>query len=80
MKKSLATAGTARGLHLETRDLRLPARLAILTGWSHSYMDNDERIARVRQAFGEDFRRFWKLECQYDPTNLFRRNQSIPPC
>jgi FAD/FMN-containing dehydrogenase len=44
-----------------------------------NYMDDDEGLARVRQAFGENLPRLRKLKDRYDPTNLFHRNQNIPP-
>jgi FAD/FMN-containing dehydrogenase len=40
----------------------------------------DEGLSRVREAFGaEKFARLQALKDQYDPTNLFRNNQNIPP-
>ncbi|GAB3197690.1 FAD-binding oxidoreductase [Geodermatophilus arenarius] len=40
----------------------------------------EEGQARVRQAYGETkLRRLTALKRQYDPTNLFRRNQNIAP-
>lgn len=44
-----------------------------------NYMDDDESMARVKQAFGDNFSRLQKLKDKYDPTNLFHRNQNIPP-
>ena len=44
-----------------------------------NYMDDDESTARIRQAFGENFSRLQKLKDRYDPHNIFRRNQNIPP-
>ncbi|MCP5080854.1 MAG: FAD-binding oxidoreductase [Alphaproteobacteria bacterium] len=44
-----------------------------------NYMDDDETQARVRQAFGDNFPRLQKLKDQYDPANIFHRNQNIPP-
>jgi hypothetical protein len=42
------------------------------------YMDS-EGPERVRAAYGENF--FWltRIKARYDPTNLFRFNQNIPP-
>ncbi len=42
-------------------------------------MADDESMARVRQAFGDNFPRLQKLKDRYDPTNLFHCNQNIPP-
>ena len=45
-----------------------------------NYMQADEPIERVRAAFGDDaFERLQALKRQYDPTNVLRRNQNIPP-
>jgi FAD/FMN-containing dehydrogenase len=44
-----------------------------------NYMDDDESMARVRQAFGENFPRLQTLKDRYDPANIFHRNQNIPP-
>jgi len=35
---------------------------------------------RVRSAFGEEkYRRLVALKDKYDPTNVFRMNQNVPP-
>jgi FAD/FMN-containing dehydrogenase len=45
-----------------------------------NYMQADEPIERVRAAFGADaFDRLQALKRRYDPDNLLRRNQNIPP-
>jgi FAD/FMN-containing dehydrogenase len=45
-----------------------------------NYMQADEPIERVRDAFGADsFDRLQALKRRYDPGNLLRRNQNIPP-
>jgi FAD/FMN-containing dehydrogenase len=45
-----------------------------------NYMQADEPIERVRAAFGDAaFDRLQALKTQYDPTNVLRRNQNIPP-
>jgi FAD/FMN-containing dehydrogenase len=33
----------------------------------------------VRSAYGDKFERLQALKDEYDPTNLFRLNQNIPP-
>jgi FAD/FMN-containing dehydrogenase len=59
---------------------------AAIEPWSFSgggyinYMQGDEPIERVRAAFGEEpFARLQALKRRYDPTNVLRRNQNIPP-
>ena len=59
---------------------------AVLEPWSASgagyvnYMQADEPIERVRAAFGpESFERLQALKRRYDSSNLFRRNQNVPP-
>jgi FAD/FMN-containing dehydrogenase len=59
---------------------------AAIEPWSFSgggyvnYMQADEPIERVRAAFGaESFERLQALKRRYDPDNVLRRNQNIPP-
>jgi FAD/FMN-containing dehydrogenase len=59
---------------------------AAIEPWSFSgggyvnYMQADEPIERVRAAFGaEAFERLQALKRRYDPQNVLRRNQNIPP-
>jgi FAD/FMN-containing dehydrogenase len=59
---------------------------AAVEPWSFSgggyvnYMQADEPIERVRAAFGtEAFERLQALKRRYDPHNVLRRNQNIPP-
>jgi FAD/FMN-containing dehydrogenase len=54
--------------------------------WSHNgagyvnYMQADEPVERVRAAFGADaFERLQALKRRYDPENVLRRNQNVPP-
>jgi hypothetical protein len=45
-----------------------------------NYMTRDEPLERVEAAFGaEKFGRLRELKRRYDPGNLFRQNQNIPP-
>ena len=45
-----------------------------------NYMQADEPVERVRAAFGaETFDRLQALKRRYDPHNVLRRNQNIPP-
>jgi FAD/FMN-containing dehydrogenase len=58
---------------------------AAIEPWSVSggyvnYMQADEPIERVRAAFGDEaFDRLRALKRRYDPNNVLRRNQNIPP-
>jgi len=59
---------------------------AAIEPWSFSgggyvnYMQADEPIERVRAAFGDDaFERLQALKTRYDPANVLRRNQNVPP-
>jgi FAD/FMN-containing dehydrogenase len=45
-----------------------------------NYMGSDEPLERVAAAFGtEKFARLRELKRKFDPENLFRHNQNIPP-
>jgi FAD/FMN-containing dehydrogenase len=51
-----------------------------VSGGYFNYMQADEPIERVRAAFGaETFERLQALKRRYDPDNVLRRNQNIPP-
>jgi FAD/FMN-containing dehydrogenase len=51
-----------------------------VSGGYFNYMQADEPIERVRGAFGvEAFERLRALKRRYDPDNVLRRNQNIPP-
>jgi FAD/FMN-containing dehydrogenase len=51
-----------------------------LGGGYANYMQADEPLERVRAAFGDEaFARLQALKRRYDPTNVLRRNQNIPP-
>jgi FAD/FMN-containing dehydrogenase len=51
-----------------------------LGGGYANYMQADEPLERVRAAFGDAaFDRLQALKAQFDPTNVLRRNQNIPP-
>ena len=45
-----------------------------------NYMQGDEPIERVRAAFGvASFDRLRNLKSRFDPANVLRRNQNVPP-
>jgi FAD/FMN-containing dehydrogenase len=51
-------------------------------GYQGAYVNfiNDEGTARVRDAYPtETWSRLAEVKRRYDPTNLFRRNQNVPP-
>ena len=50
-----------------------------ISGAYSNYLGDDENLARVKQAFGDNFERLQKLKDKYDPENVFRLNQNIPP-
>jgi FAD/FMN-containing dehydrogenase len=51
-----------------------------VSGGYFNYMQADEPIERVRAAFGDKaFDRLRALKRRYDPDNVLRRNQNIPP-
>jgi FAD/FMN-containing dehydrogenase len=51
-----------------------------LGGGYANYMQADEPLDRVRAAFGEEaFERLQALKRRFDPANVLRRNQNIPP-
>jgi FAD/FMN-containing dehydrogenase len=51
-----------------------------VSGGYANYMQADEPLERVRAAFGPaSFERLQALKSRYDPGNVLRRNQNIPP-
>jgi FAD/FMN-containing dehydrogenase len=44
-----------------------------------NYMADDEPLSAIKRAFAQNFPRLQKLKDLYDPGNLFRNNQNIPP-
>jgi len=50
------------------------------TGRAYLNFIGDEGLARIEAAFGpEKFAKLQALKTKWDPTNLFRHNQNIPP-
>jgi hypothetical protein len=50
-----------------------------LTGGAYVNFLSAEGQDRVRAAYGESYPRLVALKNQYDPTNVFRLNQNVPP-
>jgi Berberine and berberine like len=55
---------------------------ALADGQARAYVNflDEEGPARIRQAYpGPTWQRLAAIKARYDPTNLFHRNQNIPP-
>jgi hypothetical protein len=50
-----------------------------LGGAYPNFMMDDEGAGRLRATFGDNYPRLVEVKRRYDPGNLFRRNQNIPP-
>lgn len=50
-----------------------------LTGGYVNFMMDDEADDRVPATYGENYTRLSRIKAKYDPNNLFRVNQNIPP-
>ena len=62
-----------------TRASSRSARNAAVSA-AHSTIDIDEGPDRVREAYpGPTWDRLVEVKRRWDPGNLFRRNQNIPP-
>ena len=54
--------------------------LALAGGGYLNYAGDAEPLARLRETFGAaKFERLQALKRRYDPQNVFRHNQNIPP-
>ena len=50
-----------------------------LEGAYVNFMMDDEGTGRVAATYGDNYRRLVMVKAQYDPKNLFKVNQNIPP-
>ena len=45
-----------------------------------NFLDSDDDVSRVREAYGDDtYRRLAEVKAKYDPDNVFRNNKNIQP-
>jgi FAD/FMN-containing dehydrogenase len=66
--------------HIEANRALAAALEPTSTGGAYVNFLGDEGSARIRAAYGEStYDRLSQLKRTYDPGNLFRRNQNIPP-
>lgn len=71
-----------------------PAQAADLKAWVRDYWEAlhphsaggsyvnfmmDEGEARVRSTYRDNYARLAEVKARYDPNNLFRVNQNVPP-
>jgi FAD/FMN-containing dehydrogenase len=49
------------------------------TGVYVNHLDGDDGQPRVRAAFGSNYARLTEVKQRYDPDNVFRHNNNIPP-
>ena len=61
------------------RDLFRAVEPYLGTGVYVNDLDRDDGSERVKRAYGANYERLRTLKRQYDPTNVFRMNQNIPP-
>ncbi|HEY7634564.1 MAG TPA: FAD-binding oxidoreductase [Gemmatimonadales bacterium] len=45
-----------------------------------NFLTEEERTDRIQAAYGRHYDRLAKIKHAWDPSNLFRHNQNIPPC
>ena len=50
-----------------------------LEGAYVNFMMDDEAQGRVQATYGDNYTRLASVKAKYDPENLFRVNQNIPP-
>ena len=52
---------------------------AFTNGTSTNFLDSDDGLSRVKDAYGPNYERLVALKTQYDPDNFFRLNNNIVP-
>jgi FAD/FMN-containing dehydrogenase len=62
-----------------TRELFAAVEPELGNGVYVNDLGGDDGSERVRRAYGENYERLATLKRRYDPSNLFRMNQNIPP-
>jgi FAD/FMN-containing dehydrogenase len=62
-----------------TRDTHTAIENHADAGIYSNYMGSDEGESRVRAAYGVNYDRLRQVKKAYDPDNVFRLNQNIPP-
>ena len=86
-RSELIMVNIAAFVDAEDRRAATEAWVADLAGTLHGYggaayvnFMRDEGEARVRAAYpGKTWDRLAEIKTRYDPTNLFRLNQNVPP-
>jgi hypothetical protein len=44
-----------------------------------NFLDSDDDTSRVREAYGDAYRRLAEVKAKYDPENVFHNNKNIQP-
>jgi Berberine and berberine like len=45
-----------------------------------NFLDSDDDMSRIREAYGDDtYRRLTEVKARYDPENVFHNNKNIQP-
>ena len=44
-----------------------------------NFLDSDDDASRVREAYGDTYRRLTEVKAKYDPENVFHNNKNIQP-
>lgn len=74
-----ADPGKAHALTQWARDYWKAVHRFNREGGYVNFMMEDEGEARIRASYGDNYERLVAIKATYDPKNLFRVNQNIPP-